>query len=70
VWAAWGTLIHKRKYLPQLLKEIAALQEMANVHWQTRGPRSKAGHPHHPLYVRTDASLEEFDVSAYLDSLS
>lgn len=69
VWAAWGTLIRKRKYLPQCLTDIIALPELANVQWLTRGPRSKAGHPHHPLYVRADAPLATFDVSAYLATL-
>ena len=69
VWAAWGTLIRKRKYLPQLLTDIVALPELANAQWLTRGPRSKAGHPHHPLYVRADALLDALDVSAYLATL-
>ena len=29
IWAAWGTLIRKRTYLPGLLAEIVALPEMA-----------------------------------------
>jgi hypothetical protein len=69
VWSAWGTLIHKRRFLPQQLREIAALQSLANVRWLSRGRRTKAGHPHHPLYVKADAQLDEFDVSAYLASL-
>jgi hypothetical protein len=69
VWAAWGTLIRKRKYLPQLLTDIVALPESENVQWLSRGPRSKAGHPHHPLYVRADALLDAFDVNAYLEHL-
>lgn len=69
VWAAWGTLIRKRSYLPALLHEIVALPELGNVQWLCRGPRSKDGHPHHPLYVRADATLDVFDVSAYLTTL-
>ncbi|GAA2165558.1 hypothetical protein FHX52_3870 [Humibacillus xanthopallidus] len=69
VWAAWGTLIRKRKYLPQLLTDIVALPELDNVQWFSRGPRSMAGHPHHPLYVRADAQLDAFDVRAYLAEL-
>lgn len=65
VWAAWGTLIRKRPYLPSLLTEIVALPEMANCRWMSRGARSKAGDPHHPLYVRADAPLEDFDVQTY-----
>ncbi len=69
VWAAWGTLIRKRKYLPQLLTDIVALPQLANVEWLSRGPRSKAGHPHHPLYVRADAPLDNFDIGGYLATL-
>ncbi len=69
VWAARGTLIRKRKYLPQLLTDLVALPALANVHWFSRGPRSKAGHPRHPLYVRADAFLDAFDVGAYLADL-
>ena len=69
VGAGCGTLIRKRKYLPQLLTDIVARPELANVQWLSRGPRSKAGHPHPPLYVRADALLDAFDVSAYLATL-
>ena len=68
VWAAC-TLIRKRKYLPHLLADIVALPELANVQWLSRGPRSKARHPHHRLYVRADALLDAFDVRAYLANL-
>jgi hypothetical protein len=69
VWAAWGTLIRKRAYLPGLLTEIVALPEMANCRWLKRGARSKAGDPHHPLYVKADALLEDFDVQTYVATL-
>lgn len=69
VWAAWGTLIRKRKFLPELLTEVATLQELANVRWLSRGRCSKAGDPHHPLYVKADAPLDEFDVRTHLASL-
>lgn len=69
VWAAWGTLIRKRSYLSQLLNDIVALPELRNARWLSRGPRSKSGHPHHPLYVRAEAQLESFDVTAYLATL-
>lgn len=69
VWAAWGTLIRKRTYLAALLIDIVALPEMANCRWMSRGARSKAGDPHHPLYVKADALLEKFDVHAYVATL-
>ena len=34
----------------------------------TAGPRSKKGHPHHPLYLKKDSGLDPFDLPAYLDS--
>ena len=69
VWAAWGTLIRKRAYLPALLAEIVALPELDSCRWVSRGVRSRAGDPHHPLYVRADATLEPFDVHAYVATL-
>lgn len=69
VWAAWGTLIRKRAYLPGLLTEIVALPELSSCRWRSRGTRSRAGHPHHPLYVKDDAPLDQFDVGAHVASL-
>ena len=69
VWAAWGILVRKRPYLPGLLTEIVALPELSSCRWRSRGARSKDGHPHHPLYVRTEAPLDRFDVGAYVTSL-
>jgi hypothetical protein len=68
MWAAWGTLIEKRTYLPQLMRDMVALTAQRNIPWVTFGPRSKKGHPHHPLYLRKDAVPEPFDVQAYLDT--
>ena len=65
VWAAWGTLIEKRPYLFDALEEMLAIGEEYHAQWLTFGPRSKAGHPHHPLYLRRDSVPEPFDVRAY-----
>ena len=32
------------------------------------GAISKKGHPHHPLYLRRDEPLRDFDVARYLDT--
>ncbi len=69
VWAAWGTIIEKRSYLPDCVRDMIALGVSRGARWFSAGKRSKKGHPHHPLYLRKDAPLEEFDVSAYLESL-
>ena len=37
--------------------------------WVTAGPRSKKGHPHHPLYLRKDSPLDPFDAAAYCNGL-
>jgi acetylornithine/N-succinyldiaminopimelate aminotransferase len=68
MWAAWGTLIEKRDYLPGLMREMVALTREKNIPWVTFGPRSKKGHPHHPLYLRKDSAPEPFDVENYLNT--
>jgi len=69
VWAAWGTIIEKRDYLPNCVRDMIALGEEYGARWFSAGKRSKKGHPHHPLYLRKDSILEDFDVKSYLDSL-
>ena len=68
MWAAWGTLIEKRDYLPGLMQEMVALTRERDIPWVTFGKRSKKGHPHHPLYLRKDSTPEPFDVENYLDT--
>ena len=71
IWAAWGSLIEKRPYLPVCVREMVQIGNRYNVCWVTAGPRSKAGHPHHPLYLRSDSPLDPFtDLLPYLDSFS
>ena len=36
--------------------------------WFSAGKKSKKGHPHHPLYLRSDEQLTFFDIDAYLSS--
>ena len=43
MWAAWGTLIEKRPYLPALMREMVALTREKGAPWVTFGRRSKAG---------------------------
>ena len=66
VWDAWGTLIEKRDYLWPCLEDMIALGREYGARWVTCGRRSKAGHPHHPLYLRADAQAEPFDVEEYV----
>ena len=69
VWAAWGTIIEKRSYLPQCLRDMLAIGEQYGASWYCAGAVSKKGHPHHPLYLRKDEKIKPFDVKTYLESL-
>ena len=66
VWAAWGTIIEKRDYLPACVRDLIALGQTRNARWFSAGKRSRKGHPHHPLYLRKDSPLDPFDVDQYL----
>lgn len=66
VWAAWGAVIEKRKYLPDCVRDLVALGEEFGAQWYCAGAITKKGHPHHPLYLRKDEKLRPFDVTAYL----
>lgn len=65
LWAAWGGLITKRKYLITLLRGITALPELQNCSWVARGNPTKGGHPHHPLYVKKETPFASFDIARY-----
>ena len=65
VWAAWGSIIEMRDYLKACVQDLIDVGEKYGAIWYTAGTRSKKGHPHHPLYLRKDSSLDPFDVRAY-----
>lgn len=71
VWAAWGTIIEKRPYLKDCVKDMIVRGEKFGAKWYTAGSRSKTkGHPHHPLYLKKDSTTELFsDILQYLDHL-
>ena len=68
VWAAWGTIIEKRDYLPACLRDMLAVGGEYGASWYCAGATSKKGHPHHPLYLRKDEKLRPFDTEGYLRS--
>ena len=70
VWAAWGAIIEKRKYLPECVKDMLAAGEEFGAKWVCAGAITKKGHPHHPLYLRKDEQTRPFDVAAYLEGLT
>ena len=69
VWAAWGAIIEKRKYLPECVRDMVMVGEAFHANWVCAGAITKKGHPHHPLYLRKDEKIKPFDVNAYLESM-
>lgn len=69
VWAAWGTIIEKRDYLPHCVMDMVKIGESCGARWFTAGKRSKAGHPHHPLYLKSTSGLDQFDAAEYCRNL-
>lgn len=69
VWAAWGTIIEKRGYLKNCVLDMVELGKRYDALWLSAGKCSKAGHPHHPLYLRRDEPTKPFDIEGYLNRL-
>ena len=69
LWAAWGTIIEKRDYLPDCVREMVRIGQAYGGHWLCAGKCSAKGHPHHPLYLRKDEKTVDFDIAAYLEAL-
>ena len=69
IWAAWGSIIEKRRYLPECLKDMLSIGREYGADWFCAGAVTKAGHPHHPLYLRKDEKLKPFDMDAYLERM-
>ena len=66
VWAAWGTIIEKRDYLTDCVRDMVAIGKEHGAEWVCAGAISKKGHPHHPLYLRKDENIKPFDIDTYL----
>lgn len=69
VWAAWGTVIDKRGYLSSCMKDLVNIGKEYNARWVSAGKISKAGHPHHPLYLKKDEKIKDFDIDTYVNSI-
>lgn len=69
VWAAWGSIIEQRPYLPRCVSDMIEAGRPYHAWWYTAGARSRRGHPHHPLYLRKDSVLDPFDAAGYCESL-
>jgi hypothetical protein len=69
IWCAWGTLIEKRPYLSRCLNDIYEVLSGNNCSYFKRGRISKAGHPHHPLYLKKTAPPEPFSMKKYISEV-
>lgn len=69
VWAAWGTIVEMRPYLKDCLREMVDISMKYQSKWYSSGAISKKGHPHHPLYLKKDSGLDEFDMERYLNEV-
>lgn len=69
IWAAWGTIIEKRPYLIDCVREMIEIGNEYGAGWYTVGKRSVKGHPHHPLYLKNNSPVEEFDIGGYIANL-
>ena len=69
LWAAWGTIIEKRNYLPDCVREMVHIGQAYGGRWLCAGKCSAKGHPHHPLYLRRAEKTCDFDIEAYLEAL-
>ena len=67
IWAAWGAIIQKREYLKDCVADMVRIGNEYKAIWYKAGAVSKAGHPHHPLYLKKDSKLELFDMDKYLE---
>ncbi len=68
VWAAWGSIIEKRDYLFDCVRDMVMAGQEYGASWYCVGAVTKKGHPHHPLYLRKDEKIKPFDVTAYLQN--
>ena len=62
-------MIDIRGYLGGYLMDLVEVGRAHNASWYSAGPRSRKGHPHHPLYLSRDSVLEDFPVEEYLEGL-
>ena len=58
-----------RGYLKDCMADFVKAGEAQGARWVSAGPRTKKGHPHHPLYLRRDSLFEPFDMAAYLKGI-
>lgn len=67
IWLAFGNIIDKRSYLFDCLYSMMEIADKYKAKFYSCGKISKLGNPHHPLYLRSDSPLDEFNIKEYLD---
>lgn len=65
VWVSWGNIIEMRPYLKACVEDMLTLGKKYGAKWYSCGAISKKGHPHHPLYLKSNSPLDKFDILAY-----
>lgn len=66
ILACWGNLINLRKYLYALLKDIFTQDKFDKSRkWLCLGV-TKNDNPRHPLYIKNNTKLIDFDMKKYL----
>lgn len=68
--AAWGDAIDNKEhpYLKYCLKEIVNEIDGINKRWYSIGELTKKGNPRHPLYLKTDEKLINFNIGNYISN--
>ncbi len=69
VWVASGNIIEKRLYLAKCLVDMKRIADKYGAKWFSCGKISVKGHPHHPLYLKKDSTLDLFDIDGYISRL-
>ena len=62
-------LIDKRNYLKDCLEWIVAIADRYGCTWYHVDALTKEGHPRHPLYLKKNGTIEQFDIHTYLQQL-
>ena len=50
------------------LKDMIEIGNEYGAKWYTVGKRSVKGHPHHPLYLKNNSTLDDFDIRSYINN--
>ena len=62
IWIAWGDLINKRKYLKKCRDDLINIAINYGSKFYMAGILTKNKNPRHPLYLKRDIKLQEFNM--------